>query len=677
MNDSSGAVLDTETPVNPYSLLEAVNRSSASANAAWLIYIAVMSYLLITVAGVTHKDLLLNSDIALPILQVKIDLTRFFLFASILLVLMHMGVIGQLVALARKTLEFAASIRMLESTDQRTHPLRLELDNFFFVHAIAGPERSRIVSIFLHGMSWLTLVVMPVLLLLYVQLVFLPYHDVTITWVHRAALLADIALLVFIGVFLWRLETSFFRAFWRTGLRHPISLTVTAVLLAAVAVFSVFIATVPDEMVDRLAAAGDERQAGRGRVVFGYPVPLVAAGGEDMLFGVFHRNLNVVDTDLVVDKDVTPGEPSINLRGRDLRLARLDRTDLHQADMTGADLDGASFAGADLRGVWMSCADLNELLLTDSRRAARCTSARGANFAKARLSDARMAGIDLRGARLDDAQLDGAQLTQGLLAGANFAGARLDRADLSGASLPGANFLLASLQGADLTGAKLQMADFASAGMHGANLAHAGLEGARLRDAELEGANLQLARLHGADMAGAKLQGSDMTGAVVWRTTPPGIESVGFSDMAQIVLRPPGEDETGALAALLAQVEGGPLRTRLADTLGPLSDAGQNSGWASSAEQQTWRGLANTAAAGADGYKGRLTDFLARLMCRPRFASGAVATGVARRAMAQGFKGDIPAIYDKLKAFDCPASVAMSPRMMRELATAADAAKTQ
>src|SRR5262245_51613428 len=190
---------ETETPVNPYSLLEAVNRSSDSANTAWLIYLGLVSYLLITLAGIGHKELLLNSDITLPILQVRVELTRFFLFAPILLVLIHMGLIGQLVLLARKTLEFAASIRMLESTDQRTHPLRLELDNFFFVQAIAGPERSHIVGLLLKAMGWLTLVVMPVVLLLYVQLVFLPYHDVAITWVHRIVLLSDVALLVFVG----------------------------------------------------------------------------------------------------------------------------------------------------------------------------------------------------------------------------------------------------------------------------------------------------------------------------------------------------------------------------------------------------------------------------------------------------------------------------------------------
>jgi uncharacterized protein YjbI with pentapeptide repeats len=676
MNETSPGVIDAETPVNPYSLLEAVNRSSDSANAAWLIYIALISYLLITVAGISHKDLLLNSDIALPILQVKIELTRFFLFAPILLVLLHVGLMGQLVQLARKTLEFASSIRMLETSDQRSHPLRLELDNFFFAQAIAGPERSRIVGMFLHGMSWLTIVVVPVVLLLYVQLVFLPYHDVAITWVHRLTLLADIGLILCIGVFLWRLETSFLRAFLRTSLHHPISLLLTVALLAAVAGFSLFIATIPGEAIDQPSAG--TRQTRDGRQVFGYAVPAFAASGEDSLLGLFHRNLNVTDTDLVVDKDVTPGEPSLKLRDRDLRFAKLDRTDLHQADMTGANLDGASLMGADLRGIWLSCADLNELLLSDSRRAARCASARGANFAKARLANAKMAGVDLRGARLDEAELDGAQLSHAIMSGTTFAGARLDGADLSGTSLQGANFILASLQGTDLTGAKLQMADFVSASMQGAGLSLSNLQGASLRDTELEGANLQMARLIGADMSGAKMQGSDMRGAVVWRTHPPGGESPPFADLAQIVMQAPNEDELVASGASLAQLENGPLKARLADGLARLSDTAQNSAWATSSEQQAWQNLAKPAdPPAAEDYRGRLTDYLARLMCRSRFANGAVAAGVARRAMAPGFKGDMPALYVRLRGTDCAATPAISPRLMREFAIAADASRGQ
>ena len=106
------AAIDGEAPVNPYSLLEAVNSSSDTAHTAWLILIGIMSYLLIAVAGVSHKDLLLSSDIQLPVLQVKIDLTRFFLFAPITLALFHLGVVSQLVMLARKTLEFDTAIQI-------------------------------------------------------------------------------------------------------------------------------------------------------------------------------------------------------------------------------------------------------------------------------------------------------------------------------------------------------------------------------------------------------------------------------------------------------------------------------------------------------------------------------------------------------------------------------------
>jgi uncharacterized protein YjbI with pentapeptide repeats len=676
MNETSPGVIDAETPVNPYSLLEAVNRSSDSANVAWLIYMALMSYLLITVAGISHKELLLNSDIVLPILQVKIELTRFFIFAPILLVLLHLGVMGQLVQLARKTLEFAASIRMLETSDQRSHPLRLELDNFFFPQAIAGPERSRIVGLFLHGMSWLTIVVTPIVLLLYVQLVFLPYHDVAITWVHRLTLIADLALLMLIGVFLWRLETSFLRAFLRTSLHHPVSLLLTAGLLAAAAAFSIFVATIPGESVEQSAAA--TRQAGDGRQVFGYTVPAFAASAEGPLLGFFQRNLNVTDTHLV-DKDVVPGEPTLNLRGRDLRFAKFDRTDLHQADMTGANLDGASLVGSDLRGVRMSCADFNALLLSDSRRAAQCASARGTNLSKARMAEAKMAGVDLRSAKLDEARLDGAQLGHAILSGASFASARLDGADLSGTWLHGANFILASLQGADLSGAKLQAADFTSAAMQGVSLALAGLEGASLRDAELEGANLAMARLVGADLAGARLQASDMRGAVVWRTPPPTAgEGPALADMAQIVIEQPGEEEWIALGASLVRLEDAPLAARLGDVMARLSDAARNGAWNGSPDRQLWQGLAKAAEGlGADDYKGRLTEYLARLMCRTRFADGAVAAGVVRRAMAPGFKGDLAALYVRLKSPECAAASAMSPRLMRELAAAADAARGQ
>ncbi len=106
MTDLARGAPEGETPVNPYSLLEAVNHSSDTAHTGWLIFLGILAYLVIAVAGVTHKDLLLETPVSLPILQVNIQLAQFFQFAPIVLVLMHLGLVSQLALLARETLEF-------------------------------------------------------------------------------------------------------------------------------------------------------------------------------------------------------------------------------------------------------------------------------------------------------------------------------------------------------------------------------------------------------------------------------------------------------------------------------------------------------------------------------------------------------------------------------------------
>ncbi|MEQ1616637.1 MAG: pentapeptide repeat-containing protein, partial [Hyphomicrobiaceae bacterium] len=544
---------ETETPVNPYSLLEAVNNSSDTAHTAWLIFLGLMTYLTIAVAGVTHRDLLLETPVTLPLLQVSIQQSQFFQFAPILLVMFHLGVVSQLVLLARKTLEFDQSVRGLEATDLRTHPLRLELHNFFFVQAIAGPHRSYVMSAFLHGMSWLTLVVLPVILLLYIQIRYLPFHDETVTWAHRIALVADIGMLVLIGIFLTRAETSFPAAFWRSTREHPFTFAGTSLLLAVVTFFSFFVATIPGEMLDRLAAtmspAGGRQGTtpsltrGTGQdatpAAMGFSLPFTAARADGSLFGVFHRNLLATDLDLAAAKDGKGAESGLVLRGRDLRYAKLDRTDFRGADLTNVDLAGASLVGANMVGVRLQCADINELYLADNREAARCASAQGANFTRANMKGARLAGIDARGARFEEAILEAADLSYGVLTGANFSSAHLERADFSGgAQLQGANFLIATMQGADLSGASLPMADFSSAQMQGAVLSHAELQGAQLRDTDLEGADLGNAKLQGADLTRAKLTAADLRGARIWMTLPAADDALALADLSHVVLNP-------------------------------------------------------------------------------------------------------------------------------------------
>jgi uncharacterized protein YjbI with pentapeptide repeats len=684
MADTGAAGLDQESPVNPYSLLEAVNSASDTVNTAWLILLGVMSYLLITTAGITHKDMLLNNEIPLPILQVKIDLGRFFFFAPIILVLFHSGVVSNLVLLARKALEFDSAIRLLEATDKRTHPLRLELDNYFFVQAIAGPERSRVMSVFLHGMSWLTIVLLPVLILLYIQVVFLPYHDITITTAHRVALLIDVAMLLSIGTFLARSENHFFTALHRMIRQHMPTAIMTGVSLALVLLFSIFVATIPGEPLDRMTdtvrgktSRLDVQRADSGSII-GFAVPFLRPAADGSLFGLFYRNLVVTDMDLVPDNQVTASESSINLRGRDLRYARLDRTDLHQADFTGADLEGASFVNADLRNVTMSCADVNQLLLTNNRTASKCTNALYADFTRANMSESKMAGIDARGAKFEYAQLTGAEIAHARLAGADFTSARLERADLTGGvTLYGANFLTASLQGADLTNARLMLADFTSAGMQGAVLNHARLEGAILRDADLDGADLQSARLFGADLTGAKIAIADFRGALLWRTTPPSPDSQGLADLLPVLVRAPDDLDIAALRDLIVRIEDPRLKSRMEDGLGPILTALDRTSWTASPDAQKWNALQLTSTAAAEGYRQRLTDSLVRLACRALWANGSVAVGLAKRSLAPTFKGDLPAYYTRIRGADCPASRTIPAKFLTEFGSAADIARGQ
>lgn len=665
---------DSDTPVNPYSLLEAVNNSSDTAHTGWLIFLAIMTYLMIAVAGVTHEALLLETPVQLPILQVKIQLKQFFQFAPVVLVLFHLGILAQLVLLARKTLEFDHAIRLLETSDKRTHPLRLELHNFFFVQGIAGPQRSVVMSCFLHIMSWLTIVILPVILMLYMQVAFLPYHDVTTTWINRIALVFDIALLLTIGVFLMRPETSFFQAFWRSTATHPLSSFATTIVLAIVAYLSFFAATVPGERLDKISrslvggASADIQQSG-------FVLPFLAQSTDGTLFGVFGRNLIVTDADLDEGRRRRGGEKTLNLRNRDLRFAKLDRTDLHGADLTGARLDGASLVGADLRQASLNCSDIDQLLLSNDRVAAKCPSARDADFYRANLAGAHMAGIDLRGARLEEAQLESADLANSILVGTSFSNAHLDKAELTGGvQAQGANFLNASLQGTDLRGAQLQFADFSSAAMHGAVLNFAQLQGSILRDADLEAASLQHAKVQGADLSGSKMAAADLRGVSIWMTLPPEWDTTGMADLSDLAIRPLTESEHKALTGLAERLPDEDARARSKEAVATLVSQGKS--WNGTADQLRWQSWAGASPPPpATNYKYELTSYLSKLMCSARWSNGAIATGIARRAVDQQFRGDLVSVYDGLRANSCAASKTIPSKVMRDLSSAAETAR--
>ena len=678
-----------DVPVNPYSLLEAVNDASEVAHTSWLIFLGVLAYLCVAVAGVSHQDLLLNQTVSLPILQVNIELTRFFMFAPFVLLALHFGLLVQHVMLARKVIEFDAALRPLEATDKRTHPLRLEIHSYFFTQAIAGPERSPLFSLFLHLMIWATVIVLPVLVMFYVQATFLPYHDIDITWSHRIALVLDVLLLFGIGIFLRRAETSFWGAFWRIARYSPIQFSVTGALFILVLFSSFCVATIPNEWLDRMTAKlpgmTTERivtagASGPTRSVFSltawfFEGSFDANRGKYSSF--FQRNLIVTDADLVSDKNEVPGEVTISLRDRDLRLARLDRTDLHGADFTGANLTQATLSGTDLRRTKMSCTDPDAALIQQKDRANGCTLLTGAILKGAKLAGANLRLAFLSGAKLDNANLVGADLSYVEGTGADFSNAEMQNVSLSGAELTAANFLAAKLEGADLSGTKLFGADFSSAKLQGARFPFALAVATNFKGADLDVATLGLARLYGADLSSISAVGTDFSQALIWHAKPPGGDSkLDSADLSQLKIKPPSERDLATIEDAISQLRDPKLKERVEALTLNIRNLAESQAWEHGAEQQAWEALMQSGpAVDPKGYKARLTALLEAYSCQIQYADSGVASGAARRALGPNFKGDPADLLSRLKAKNCPATDRISTELIDKLSALVESRK--
>ncbi len=382
-------------------LLADVNAASGPARNSWVVFIAVLAYFFITLAGITHTDLLLDTPVTLPILQVDIGLRAFFAFAPAVLLLMHFNLLLQHVSLSRKVREFDERVARQEGRGMyATHRFRVQLHSYFYVQAIAGPSRSPLFSAFLHAMTAVTLWLLPLALLIYFQIVFLPYHDLDVTTAQRAYILIDFLIFAIFWIFLHHPAATFIGGLGRSIISYPVSFMTMMLVWVAAMFLSFAVATIPGEGVDR-AMASIER--------FRTPVPYGTPSAEAERFAFlptawlfegrvraisgrneswFSRNLVVTDTDIVRAAGAPAEGVSLRLRERDFRFATFDRSNFSRADLTGADFTGASLRLTRLENAQLILASL-----------------RGADLTRAQLQSADLSGADLRQAVLEDADL--------------------------------------------------------------------------------------------------------------------------------------------------------------------------------------------------------------------------------------------------------------------------------
>ncbi len=551
--------------------LDEANDTSEPARTAWLAFLFLLAYVIVTLASVSHRDLLLNSPVRLPIINADIPLVGFFQYAPAMLLLVYLSLLVQHVIVARKYRRFTDAIIPHELETGSENPARERVHAYAFSQILAGPRPHRITKLMMQLIVYVTFALLPIATLLYFQIKFLPYHEVWITYWHRFAVILGFAMLILLTPIMqhappkrkWDLRLGPAAEAWEASGRQILMILL---LLPVVLGFSWLIATVPGEWIDRRLGFVPPASAGIGpadeakllnpvlrRLVYDR-LPDDANKGWWRRWLLSYRVLLVEDTDLGV------AEPAkLVLRERDFRYALLNRSDLHRADLTWADLRAAQLWRTTLRG------------------------------------------------KLNDTQLQGAVLKE--------------------AELQGAHLSSASLQGADLTDAQLQGANLSYARLQGANLSGAQLQGADLRYAELQGADLAGAQLQDADVEGAALQGAVLSGAEIWLAKFPRTLAeqspapLGLADMK--MSRPTPEAKAELKQSLETDITDPELRAVLVARLDQvLRDELAN--WD---DATNWQEYARSAKAPSPQ---ELAAFHAKLACDD--SDGTIASAMARRA---------------------------------------------
>jgi hypothetical protein len=242
---------------------KAVEDAASVSGGLWLSYLFVLAYVAIAAGAVTHKDLLLENPVKLPFLNVELPLLAFFVVAPFVVLITHIYALMHFKMLGNKATRFHDELRdQFRNQKEIRDKKRWLLPSNIFVQILAGPPKLRkgIFGLMLKFMALITLVAFPVLVLLLLQIQFLPFHDVTITWAQRSALFLDI-------VFLWWLPPPIFadlsaESFGCTRrlsqVRRGFGLMLAGVMSALAVWFSAVIAIIPGEPQETAFAVLDK-----------------------------------------------------------------------------------------------------------------------------------------------------------------------------------------------------------------------------------------------------------------------------------------------------------------------------------------------------------------------------------------------------------------------------------
>src|ERR1700730_8673476 len=211
----------------------------------WFSYLFALLYFAIAAGAVTHRDLLLESPVKLPFLNVELPLKAFFILGPLVFLVVHAYVLLHSGLLADKVGALHAELQRQVPEDEKRALLRRQLPSNIFVQFLGGPREVRegMVGFLLKSVATISLVAGPIALLVLFQLQFLPYHNTSITWWQRIAVFLDLVLLWLLWPPIIRGENALLS--WNDLGRASVAAWLPASFLPLLLVFT--IATFPGE----------------------------------------------------------------------------------------------------------------------------------------------------------------------------------------------------------------------------------------------------------------------------------------------------------------------------------------------------------------------------------------------------------------------------------------------
>ncbi|HEX3484954.1 MAG TPA: pentapeptide repeat-containing protein [Micropepsaceae bacterium] len=473
----------------------AINDAAGYCRTLWATFIGYAATIFVLTSGTTHEALLRQTPVKLPLFNVEsgIPLRLFYVIAPLLLVLFHLNLLMKLHDLRVRVSELIIPLNWTDEANAAFERSRLRRRLMAFDYAVlkAGLVSDRRERVLLRLVTDATIFIMPVLLLLFVQLQFLPYHDWKISWLQRLFVILDLGMIAYIQLWLGKPRGQ-------DGAAVPHSswngrMLLWSALFAAPFILSLFVLAFPGEPQDVFWKSVSPR-----------PYAPLAGGDVAEKFGI-RRSLYLADRSLWA---VEPSEELLRALTQDSTIIALHGVDdagpellrtvqrIRNAALSlrGRNLSYANFESSTLIAVDLS-PDLNNEQVRKFQETRAAAAPNGNSIEpgnRTDMSGASFSGADLRGARLPYAKgdnaaffranLQSAVLAYGQFANANFAEARMQEADLYGARLQSASFQTAGLQGAILGPAQLQNADLRGAAIASEQLRAAQWDGARLDD---------------------------------------------------------------------------------------------------------------------------------------------------------------------------------------------------